>query len=188
MDASPRTTIQYIKEKLTSGPGAPSDSSNAEGDNEISLRVRKLRDVTRLLEWLHSLRDLDERTLRALAYLQGCVEIQSLRVDNAMNTLKALGELEQSLQFPHYRISIRDMSILRLAQAYDLLGERQLATEEYLRLKKEYVIPELQDHAERGLTMPFKLPTLGHKLLLRQYSSELADYRDVLLFTKELSS
>jgi hypothetical protein len=158
IDASPRTTMHYIRAKLTSSH-AQSGSSAAEDDSEISLRVSKLRDVTRLLEWLHGLRNLDERTVRVLAYLQGCVEIQSLRVDK---------------------------SILRLAQAYDLRGERHLATEEYLRLKNGHVIPEIQSQAERGMTTPFRLPKLGHNLLLRQYNSELAEYRDVLLFTKEL--
>ncbi len=69
------------------------------------------------------------------------------------------------------------MSSLRLAQSYDIQGAWDIAKDKHQELMKESTIPEIRDYLESGLSIPFQIPKLDNKLLLRQYNLSLNKYR-----------
>jgi predicted O-methyltransferase YrrM len=150
---------------------------------ESRIRGMTLKEPQRILEWLEMEHYPDEMTANTLSYLSACLAIRLSRVDSAIEKLRILCELDRSLQFLHYKIGIREMVMLRLAQAYDLQGARNLAKEGYVNLIQESATPEIRRHAELGLSTPFRLPDLSRKLLLREYNLELAKYRATLPLT-----
>jgi len=166
-NASPRQVAHYIATK-----------SVFHKDEEASIRDRTLQEPQRLLEWLQTEHNLDEATATTLAYFGACLKMRLSRADSAIEELRRLCGLDTSVQFPHYKISIREMAMLRLAQAYDLRGTRNLAKETYVSVIQESPIPELRHSAELGLSTPFQLPALTRKTLLREYNLELDKYQD----------
>ena len=75
---------------------------------------------------------------------------------------------------------LREMARLRLAQARDLRGERELALHGYRIVVNETAIPEIRRQAELGLSAPFRLPDPRRNLLIREYNLEMAKYRSAL--------
>ncbi len=179
-NTSPRQVAHYTANKFVSRKDSEQYSSVADNNGETPIHVGTLKEPQRILEWLKMEHHPDEVTATTLSYLSACLEIRLSRVGSAIEKLRNLCELDRSLQFLHYKISIREMAILRLAQAYDLQGTRNLAKEGYVSLMQESAIPELRRYAELGLSTPFRLPALSRKLLLRQYNLELAKYRATL--------
>ncbi len=134
------------------------------------------KEARRILEWLGT-HHHDEVTAHTLSYLNACLDLRLSQTSAAIEKFKILCELDRALQFLHYKIGIREMSMLRLAQAYDLEGARSLVEKEYARLIQESAIPEIRRQAQVGLLAPFQLPEVDEKLLLREYALDLSEYR-----------
>lgn len=158
---------------------SPSRTTTTRGKNRATKSYgAELERVRETLEWL-STSSHDEIATNTLSYLSACFDLRASRTSAAIEKLKALCALDRSLQFLHYKIGVREMSILRLAQAYDLSDERHLATELYKDLIRENAIPELKQQAQLGLSQPFHLPAPNENLLLREYAFDLAEYRNL---------
>jgi len=179
-NASPRQVAHYIATKSVFHKDLDRYSAGVQDNEEAAIRDRTLQEPQRILEWLQMEHNLDEATATTLAYFGACLKMRLSRADSAIEELRRLCGLDTSVQFPHYKISIREMAMLRLAQAYDLQGTRSLAKETYVSVIQESPIPELRHSAELGLSTPFQLPALTRKTLLREYNLELAKYRDTL--------
>jgi MMP 1-O-methyltransferase len=134
------------------------------------------REARRILEWLGTQRH-GEPADQTLAYLQACFDLRLSQTSAAIAKLKTLSVLDRALQFLHYKIGVREMSILRLAQAYDLEGARGLAEKEYAKLIQEAATPEIRNQAQLGISTPFRHPEVDKELLLREYALELSEYR-----------
>ncbi|MEY2480175.1 MAG: hypothetical protein QOI04_1102 [Verrucomicrobiota bacterium] len=156
-DASPRDAIRKTGEGAKAGP----------------------KEAQRILEWLRA-GDHDESVARTLMYLDSCLDLRLSRRDSALEKFAKLSELDRALHFLHYKIPVRDMSILRLAQAHDLSSARNLAQKEYVKLIQETGIPEIRRQAQLGLSTPFQIPELNEKLLLREYAFDLSAYRSLV--------
>lgn len=163
----------------TKAAQSASRTTTMRGKNRASKSYSvELERVRETLEWL-SASSHDEITSNTLSYFSACFDLRTSRTSAAIEKLKTLCALDRSLHFSHYDISIREMSILRLAQAYDLSDQRHLATELYKDLIRESAIPELKEQAQLGLSRPFQLPAPNENLLLREYAFELAEYRNL---------
>jgi MMP 1-O-methyltransferase len=138
----------------------------------------ELERVRKTLEWL-STSSQGGITSNTLSYLSACFDLRTSRTSAAIEKLKTLCALGRSLQLLHYKIGVREMSTLRLAQAYDLSDQRELATDFYNDLIRESAIPELKQQAKLGLSQPFRIPAPDENLLLREYAFELAEYRNL---------
>jgi Methyltransferase domain len=179
-NVSPQQIAHYIVNKFVSHKDSNQDASMAENSLETRIRMRTLKEPQRILAWLGMEHHPDEMIANTLSYLNACLEIRLSCLDSAIEKLRILCDSDKSLLFLHYKISIREMAMLRLAQTYDLQGARNLAKERYISLTQESAIPEIRRHAEIGLSTPFREPDLSRKILLREYNMELAKYRVTL--------
>jgi predicted O-methyltransferase YrrM len=175
-NTTPRQTWGFVARQLGVAPARDVRRSRPVED-EVPLQSKVLKEVEDLLLSMEAGPDDDPKTTSTLAYLRACLAMRRGRLDAAADALKPLAELDASRQFLHYRLPIRDLATLRLAQSHDLRGARPLAVEAYERLRREAAAPELKAQAERGLTTPFTIPPLTRTLLLREYNLELNDYR-----------
>jgi MMP 1-O-methyltransferase len=154
-------------------------TATARGKNRATKSYSaELERVRETLEWLSALSH-DEISSSTLSYLSACFDLRASRTSAAIEKLKTLCALDRSLQLLHYKVGVHEMSILRLAQAYDLSDQRDLATELYKDLIRESAKPELKQQAQLGLSQPFQLPALNENLLLREYAFDLAEYRNL---------
>ena len=163
----------------TDSPRSISHAPTTRGKNrEAKTYSAELQRVRETLAWLRA-SPLDEMTTNTLSYLNACFDLRVSQTDSAIEHLTPLCALARSWRFLHYDVSVRDMSILRLAQAYDLGGQRQFAIMQYTNLIQESAMPELRQQAQRGLSKPFQLPGPDENLLLREYAFDLAEYRSL---------
>lgn len=177
MDTSPRQAINYILRKFGSsgiitGPDMADENSPASRTVPVTLKKPIL-----ILEWLQSQKGSDMSFENTLLYLSACMDLRLGNERDAIEKLEALAEIEASIDFFHYHISIRDFSVLRLAQVHDLGGKRDEAKAAYDLLVKESGIPEIRQQAESGLSEPFRDPVIKEKFLLRELNADLNRYR-----------
>jgi predicted O-methyltransferase YrrM len=147
--------------------------------DEFQLRVKALDRPRLPLEQLEALPGLDQRTTYTLLYLRGCIDMSCDRIDNAIQIFQQLESLDFSCPLIHYKIDVRQIAGLRLAQAYDLQGNRELAKSTYQQILYRDIIPEIEAQAKLGLSEAFQLAAIKGGWLLREYviESPLAKYR-----------
>jgi hypothetical protein len=181
-DLTPRQAGRLIVRKLSPLRRSKGHDQIQSGVDEPHSRVKKLGDLRRLLDRLDAAHEPDNRIANTLSYLRACIEIQRRDLDAAIDTLKRLCDLDAPSLLVHYKIDVREMAALRLAQAYDIQGARELATSGYRQTSSIATIPEILHQAHRGLSEPFGLPEQTDPLLLREYvvSAPLAQYRAIL--------
>lgn len=148
-------------------------------ESDIANRAKALERPRKQLKKLETVSGLDNNTTQTLLYLRGCIEMQGTQIDSAINIFTQLQNLSFSCSLIHYRIDVRHIATLRLAQAFDLKGVRELAKSTYQKLLDPDVISEIVDQARLYLSRPFQLSNMSKGLLLREYvlKSPLAKYR-----------
>lgn len=182
-DVSPRRVARFIINRLKLLWGSKQHSPTIRQSDGVQIRNNTLEMPLRTLEWLEAVHQLDKKTAHTLAYLRACIEIQIYRLDTAIDILKGLCDLDAPSLLLHYEIDVRQMAVLRLAQAYDIKGSRDLAKDVYQRLFDKSTVPEIRYQAELGISTPFRLPDLTQEFLLwREYVTDtpLAKYRIIL--------
>jgi hypothetical protein len=104
------------------------------------------------------------------------------RLADAEEKFRSLCGLGATLQFPHYRVPISDMAVLRLAQTHDLQKRRTLAIAQYDILLAECRIPEIRQQAEAGKSRPFSLSNLPSEIArdIREYNLALSRFRETM--------
>ena len=158
--------------------------------DQTETRVKTLKKSLKMLKWLQAVQEFDQKIAYTLSYLRACIEIQRFHLDVAIDILKPLCDLDTPFQLLHYKVDVRQLSALRLAQAYDIMGYRDLAKDAYQRLVNKGAIREITRQAEIGLSAPFRLPDLTHEFLLREYviNSPLYKYRVTSLQLNQVSA
>ena len=175
LDISPRQVLHFISKKLTSRKQEVQAHVNI--DNSGVKAPGLLKKPGNILNWLEMKHYPDEAVEHTLSYLSACLNIRLNHIDKAVKKLERLSGLDNAINFIHYNISIREMSTLRLAQSYDIKGDRGAANKKYQDLMKECTIPEIRHYAELGLSKPFQMPNVDNKLLLREYNLPMNKYR-----------
>ncbi|MGB8698743.1 MAG: class I SAM-dependent methyltransferase, partial [Thermosynechococcaceae cyanobacterium] len=132
-DTSPKQLLDYILVKFTSRKQVHQfyDFNNTDEDLNIPNEFKK---IYRVLEWLKMEGDSNEAIKDNLLYLNACLEIRLKNIDNSIKKFEILSKLNKSIKFINYNISINELSMLRLAQSYDLYGFRDKAKVTYQAL------------------------------------------------------
>ncbi|NEN89301.1 MAG: class I SAM-dependent methyltransferase [Okeania sp. SIO3H1] len=179
LDTSLRQILHSITKKKASRKQinqTQTPSSIDHTDEALSI-PNKLKKPYQILKWLEVEHQNDEVIENTVLYLNACLEIRLNHIANAIKKLEILSELDESLKFINYNISIQQLSVLRLAQSHDLQGNRDIAKEKYQVLIKESTVPEIRHQAELGLSKSFQLSATNRNKLLREYNAELRKYK-----------
>jgi hypothetical protein len=177
-NTSPREAVELLMRQAGPATGVPQRAASARarsGDDRAT--ATKLAEAERLLELVEAYGSHDARETATLAYLRGCLLLRKDRVADAIEMLRPLTLRDATLELEHYRIPVRDLARLRLAQALDLSAQRPLADAQYRSLASESLIPELVRAAEEGMREPFTPPASDPAMLLREYNLELLRFR-----------
>jgi hypothetical protein len=116
--------------------------------------------------------DAQDRSLaeRTISYLNAVIDVQSGHPEAALTTFLDLSEVSSAENFIHYSLPIGWISLLRLAQCHDLMGDRPLAADAYRRLLSQCSLKPLCSTAQRGLHTVFAYPEDPPLSLLRDYA------------------
>ena len=138
---------------------------------------RTIREPSRVLAWLEAEPSESEGHPETLAFLRACIDLRLQRFDVAVDALRKLTSEAVELEFPHYRIGIRELASLRLAQAYDLQGLRARAVDTYSKLVGIARTPEIKQKARAGIQEPLQRMESSERLMLREYTETMLKYR-----------
>ena len=143
--------------------------------------AKVMAEPLRVLEWLQGQSEVAKAFKHTFMYLNACLDIRNNELGDAEAKLRSLSEMDAALNFPHYRLRIREMAMLRLAQTHDLQKRREEAIIRYDTLLAECQIPEIRKQAELGRSKPFCLDTSYPDIRdVREYNLALSRYREIM--------
>ena len=179
LDISPRQVLHFISKEFASQKQVKPPHVNIENSDENIYVPEILKKPNHILKWLETEHHPDKAVENTLLYLSACLDMHLNHISKAIIKLERLSIFNNTLDFIHYNISIRELSCLRLAQSYDIQGVRDIAKEKYQDLVKKSTVPEIRQQAELGLLKPFRIPNVSNKLLLREYNLDLSRYKTI---------
>jgi predicted O-methyltransferase YrrM len=142
-------------------------------------RCSKYKEILEHLQYDEQDRSSAERTV---SYLNAVIDVQGGHPELALATFLDLSEACNAENFIHYSLPIVWISVLRLAQCHDLMGDRPRAIDAYRRLLSQCSLEPLCLMAQRGTNTVFAYPEEPALPLLRDYAlaHPLASYEIIL--------
>jgi hypothetical protein len=128
-------------------------------------------------KWLHENACALPAREETLAYLDACEDFRAGRREPALKNFLSLAALDATVELTHFRLPVRDLSLLRAAQLQDVMADRKAATDGFARLAEQTACPKLHDLAKRCVGTAFAIPQSKPTTLLREFNLELHEYK-----------
>lgn len=112
-----------------------------------------------------------------LDYLVACEDLRAAEYDGAITAFERLAEMAPETGFLHFELPVCDMALLRLAQGFDLNGQRESAAERFKLLAERSECSELREIAEAHRNKAFSIPGTAPTMLLREFALDLHRYK-----------